>query len=381
MIRPGIPFNRVSPVGRELDYVREALAGGHISGAGPFTRMCEQLLERELGVPRVLLTTSCTHALEMSALLLDLKPGDEVILPSFTFVSTANAFVLRGARPVFVDIRNDTLNLDENLVERAVTSRTKAIVVVHYAGVGCDMEAIGATAARRAIPIIEDNAHGLFGRYRGRWLGTIGTMAALSFHETKNFSCGEGGALLLNEPAFVERAEILREKGTDRSKFFRGEVDKYSWIDVGSSYVPSDMLAAFLYGQLEARDYIQRSRQSAFERYDEALADWTRRHGVGSLQAAPHCEHPYHMYYLRFPDRRRREEFIRALRAEGILAVSHYVPLHLSPSGQRYGCKAGDLPVTEAASEQIVRLPLYASMTEAEHEAVIHAIRTLDLPA
>jgi dTDP-4-amino-4,6-dideoxygalactose transaminase len=375
-----VPFNRVAPMGRELEYVRDALAGGHISGAGPFTRACEQLLERELGVPGVLLTTSCTHALELCALLLDLQPGDEVIMPSFTFVSTANAFALRGATPVFVDVRDDTLNIDERLVPGAVTSRTKAIVVVHYAGVACEMDAIQAIAAERGIAVIEDNAHGLFGRYRGRWLGTMGLMGALSFHETKNFSCGEGGALLLNDARLVERAEILREKGTDRTKFFRGEVDKYSWIDVGSSFVPSDLLAAFLRGQLEAREEIQGRRRAVFERYDRDLQGWARRHGVRRLHAPDECEHPYHMYYLRLPDPVARAGFLQALRDAGILAVSHYVPLHLSPRGARYGYRAGDLPVTEAVSQQIVRLPFYASVTDEELRAVTDTIQRLTAP-
>ena len=373
-----IPFNRVTPVGRELEHVREALTGGHISGAGPFTRAGEALLERELGVRKALLTTSCTHALEMSALLLDLEPGDEVILPSFTFVSTANAFVLRGARPVFVDIRDDTLNMDERRVASVVTSRTRAIVVVHYAGVACEMDAILALAAARGISVIEDNAHGLFGRYRGQWLGTFGRMAALSFHETKNFSCGEGGALLLNEPALIERAEVLREKGTNRSKFFRGEVDRYTWVDVGSSYVPSDLLAAFLLGQLEARDEIQRRRREVFERYHAALEPWARQHGIPTLSPGEGSDHPYHMYYLRLPNAQVRRQFIDALGAAGALAVSHYVPLHLSPMGRRYDYKPGDLPVTEAVSEEIVRLPFYAALTVEDQETVTEVIERLN---
>ena len=373
-----IPFNRVTPIGAELEHVGEALAGGHISGAGPFTRACEALLERELGVCKALLTTSCTHALEMSALLLHLQPGDEVILPSFTFVSTVNAFVLRGARPVFVDIRDDTLNIDERLVASAVTSRTKAIVVVHYAGVAAEMNAILALAAERGISVIEDNAHGLFGRYRGQWLGRFGRMAALSFHETKNFSCGEGGALLLNDPALIERAEVLREKGTNRSKFFRGEVDKYTWVDVGSSYVVSDLLAAFLLGQLEARDEIQRRRREVFERYNAALKPWAGQHDIRTLSQGEGCDHPSHMYYLRLPNAQVRRRFIDALGAAGALAVSHYVPLHLSPMGRRYGYAPGDLPVTEAVTEEIVRLPFYTSLTAAEQETVTKTIQQLN---
>jgi dTDP-4-amino-4,6-dideoxygalactose transaminase len=369
-----IPFNRVTPIGRELEYVSEALTCGHISGAGPFTRRCEALLERELGVAKALLTSSCTHALEMSALLLDLQPGDEVILPSFTFVSTVNAFVLRGATPVFVDIREDTLNIDERLIARAVTRRTKAIVVVHYAGVAAEMTAITALAAEHGIPVVEDNAHGLFARYRGRWLGTFGAMATLSFHETKNFSCGEGGALLLNDPARIERAEIVREKGTDRSRFFRGEVDRYTWVDIGSSYVLSDLLAAFLLGQLEARDEIQRRRRDVFERYQTTLEPWTRRYGIRTLTPGAGCEHPYHMFYLRLPGAHARRHFIDTLAAAGALAVSHYVPLHLSPMGRRYGYEPGDLPVTEAVSEQIVRLPFYASLTAGDQERIAEIV-------
>lgn len=376
-----IPFNRVVPLGRELDHMAAAIAGRHISGCGPFTRACEELLERELGVGKALLTTSCTHALEMAALLLEIGEGDEVILPSFTFVSTANAFVLRGATPVFVDVRDDTLNIDERRLAAAITDRTKAIVVVHYAGVSCEMEAILSLARDRGIAIVEDNAHGLFGRYRGQWLGTFGQIATLSFHETKNFSCGEGGALLLNDPALVERAEVLREKGTDRSKFFRGEVDKYTWVDVGSSYVLSDLLAAFLYGQLEARAEIQQRRKAVFERYDAALAGWLRTFDLRTLAAPPGCEHPYHMYFVRLPNADIRRQFIQRVRAAGALAVSHYVPLHLSPMGRRLGYQPGDLPVTEQVSEQLVRLPFYATLDAAEQAIVTDAVRGLNVAA
>jgi dTDP-4-amino-4,6-dideoxygalactose transaminase len=373
-----IPFNRVSPVGRELDYMRQAIERGHVSGNGPFTRACEELLERELGVQRALLTSSCTHALEMIALLLEIGPGDEVILPAFTFVSTVNAFVLRGARPVFVDIREDTLNLDEDLVAAAMTSRTKAICAVHYAGVGCEMDALGALAARHGVSVVEDAAHALFGRYRGRWLGAFGRLSALSFHETKNFSCGEGGALLINDRRLVERAEILREKGTDRSRFLRGEVDKYSWIDVGSSYVMSDLLAAFLLGQLEARYEIQRRRRVLFDEYEASVGRWASRHGIGTLYQPRWCEQPFHMYYLRLADPDTRAQFMTCLRFSGILAVSHYVPLHLSAMGLRYGYSQGDLPVTERVSGQIVRLPFYTTMTSDEQRVVSDAIARLD---
>jgi dTDP-4-amino-4,6-dideoxygalactose transaminase len=369
-----IPFNRVTPAGRELEYVAQAIQRGHISGHGPFTRECESILERELGAGRVLLTTSCTHALEMAALLLDIQPGDDVILPAFTFVSTVNAFALRGARPVFVDIRDDTLNLDETLVERAVTSRTKAIVAVHYAGVGCEMTALQTCAGNHGVAVVEDNAHGLFGRYRGHPLGTLGALATLSFHETKNVSCGEGGALVVNDPHFIARAEILREKGTDRSRFLRGEVDKYSWQDLGSSYIPSDMLAAFLLGQLESRHEIQERRHDVFARYHRALHQWAGEHGVGLLHAPGHAEHPSHMFYLRLRDEAERSDLIAVLKASGVLAVSHYVPLHLAPMGVALGYRAGDLPVTERAAAQLLRLPLFPSLSPTDQASICRTL-------
>src|SRR5437763_1680174 len=271
-----IPFNKPCVVGKEFEYIQQAAENLHLSGDGPFTKRCEEFIEQELGVPRVLLTTSCTHALEMAALLLNIQAGDEVIVPSFTFVSTVNAFILRGARPVFIDVRPDTLNLDESKLEQLITSRTRAVVAVHYAGVGCEMDSILEIAGRHNVAVIEDNAHGLFGKYRGKYLGTFGSLASLSFHETKNFSCGEGGALLVNDPQFIERAEIIREKGTDRRRFFRGEVDKYTWVDLGSSYLPSDILAAFLYAQLETRELIQSRRAQIWSYYNEHLKDWAK---------------------------------------------------------------------------------------------------------
>jgi dTDP-4-amino-4,6-dideoxygalactose transaminase len=357
-----------------MAHVAAAVAGGPVSGDGPFTRQCHAWLERHLGVARALLTTSCTHALEMAALLLDLRPGDEVIVPSFTFTSTANAFVLRGARPVFGDIRRDTLNLDESRLERLVSPRTRAIVTMHYAGVACEMEPILDLAARRRIAVVEDNAHGLFGRYRGRLLGTFGGLSALSFHETKNITCGEGGALLLNDPGFVERAEVLREKGTDRSRFFRGEIERYTWVDVGSSYLPSDVLAAFLLGQLESRDRIQACRRAVWERYWGLLQAWASRGGVGLPCVPPHCEQPYHMFYLVMPSGEARRRFIAHLREAGIHAVFHYLPLHLSPMGRRFGGRAGDCPNTEDLSERLVRLPFYNDLTEAEQQRVAERI-------
>jgi dTDP-4-amino-4,6-dideoxygalactose transaminase len=370
-----IPFNKPCRVGREMEYAREALASVRWSGDGPFTKKCHQLLETALGVPKALLTTSCTHALEMAALLLKVKPGDEVIMPSFTFVSTANAFVLHGAKPVFVDIRPDTLNLDERLVERAITPRTKAIVPVHYAGVGCEMDALLAVSRARAIPIVEDNAHGLCGRYRGRALGSFGALATLSFHETKNFSCGEGGALLINDPALIQRAEILREKGTNRSRFFRGEVDKYSWVDVGSSYLPSDLLAAVLLAQLEQREAVQARRKAIWAQYRETLQDWAPANGVGLPSIPAECESAWHMFYLLLPDEPSRARVIAQLKAKGILSVFHYLPLHLSDMGRTFGGKPGDCPVTEDVSERLLRLPMYADLAPGEVAEVCAAVK------
>ncbi|HEX9007266.1 MAG TPA: dTDP-4-amino-4,6-dideoxygalactose transaminase [Bacteroidota bacterium] len=371
-----IPFNRPAAAGRELALVAEALHAGHLAGDGPFTRQCTALLERLTGARRALLTTSCTHALEMSALLLDLRPGDEVILPSFTFVSTANAFALRGAIPVFADIRPTTLNLDERLLERLITPRTKAIVPVHYAGVGCEMDTIMEIARRYGLAVVEDNAHGLFARYKGAPLGTFGAMATQSFHETKNIVCGEGGALLLNDDALVERAEILREKGTNRSRFFRGQVDKYTWVDIGSSYLPSDLLAAFLLGQLEQRDLIQQKRRAIWERYERLLSPWIGDHGVRLPVIPPECEHPAHMYYLLVPSLETRQALIAHLKADGIQAVFHYLPLHLSAMGRRFGGSEGQCPVTEALSDQLLRLPFYNDLTEADQESVVQSLKS-----
>jgi dTDP-4-amino-4,6-dideoxygalactose transaminase len=373
--RSKIPFNRPSFAGNEKAYISEAIERNHISGDGEFTARCHAFLERELGAQKALLTTSCTHALEMSALLLDIKPGDEVILPSFTFVSTANAFVLRGAKPVFVDVRPDTLNLDEKLIERKITQRTKAIVLVHYAGIGCAMNEMMALAKSRNIAVVEDNAHGIFGSYEGRLLGTFGCLATLSFHETKNFTCGEGGALLVNDPELCARAEIIREKGTDRSRFFRGLVDKYTWVDVGSSYLPSDVLAAFLLAQLEAKDRIQSHRQRIWHAYDRSLADWARAHGVTRPTVPAGCEQSYHMYYLLMPSLEARQDLIAYLNERSINAVFHYLPLHLSAMGQRFGGKTGDCPVTEDISDRLIRLPFFNDFSEDEQTYVIDAVR------
>ncbi|MCZ7549756.1 MAG: dTDP-4-amino-4,6-dideoxygalactose transaminase [Anaerolineales bacterium] len=369
-----IPFNRAVIAGREMEYIAQAITAGHISGDGTFTKKTHALLEGALGVPKALLTTSCTHALEMMAILLDIQPGDEVIIPDFTFVSTVNAFVLRGARPVFLDVRPDTLNLDESLLEAAITSRTRAIVVVHYAGVGCEMDSILKIANRHGIPVVEDNAHGLFGKYKGKFLGTFGAMASQSFHETKNFTCGEGGALLINDPRFIERAEIIREKGTNRSRFFRGQVDKYTWVDIGSSYLPSEILAAFLYGQLEQREKIQSHRRRVWETYHSGLEGWAASHDVRLPVIPEHCEQAYHMYYMLLPSLDARQKLIQHLKENGILSVFHYLPLHLSDMGQKFGGKPGDCHVTEEISDQLVRLPFYNDLTLEEQQKVIDAI-------
>lgn len=370
-----IPFNRPWISGKEDEYMREAM-GGQLSGDGPFTTRCHALLQRELGIKRALLTTSCTHALEMTAILLDLGPDDEVIVPAFTFVSSVNAFVLRGARPVFVDVRPDTLNLDERKLEQSMTSRVKGIVVVHYAGVGCEMDAIMKIAQHHGVPVIEDNAHGLFATYKGRYLGTFGCMATQSFHETKNFTCGEGGALLINDPAYSERAEIIREKGTNRSRFFRGQVDKYTWVDLGSSYLPSDLLAAYLLAQLEARSLIQSRRARIWQRYYEGLEAWATGTGTRLPVVPPYCEQPYHMFYLLLHDLETRQRLIAHLNARGINSVFHYLPLHLSDMGRKWGGKEGDCPVTEEMSDRLLRLPFYTGLTEDDQGAVIEAIRS-----
>ena len=369
-----IPFNKPGLVGNELRYMADAIALGHSAGDGAFTARCHAFLENALGAPRVLLTTSCTHALEMAALLLDVSPGDEVIVPSFTFVSTANAFVLRGAKPVFADIREDTLNLDERRIADLITPRTKAIVPMHYAGVGCAMEAILAAAAPRGIAVVEDNAHGLFSRYRGRLLGTFGCLATQSFHETKNVICGEGGALVINDARYLDRAEILREKGTDRSRFYRGQVDKYSWVDLGSSYLPSDILAAFLYAQLENYESIRARRCRIWNRYWQSLPDWAARRGVRLPYVPSFCEHSYHMFYLLMPSLAERQGLIEYLKQRGILGVFHYLPLHLSAMGLQFGGKPGQCPVTERISDRLLRLPFYNDLTESEQDEVIAAI-------
>ena len=367
-----IPFNRPYMTGRELAYIAEAHANGHLSGDGPFTRRCHAWLEQTTGAHKALLTHSCTAALEVAALLLDLAPGDEVIMPSFTFVSTANAFVLRGATPVFVDIRADTLNIDENRIEAAITPRTRAICVVHYAGVGCEMDAINAIARKHGIPVLEDAAQGILATYRGKPLGALGELAALSFHETKNIISGEGGALLVNDPRFAERAEIIREKGTNRSQFFRGQVDKYTWVDVGSSYLPSEILAAFLAAQIEEAERINERRLAMWQRYHDAFAPLEKAGHLRRPIVPDHCRHNAHMYYVLLRDLAARTRFIAALKAVDIHPVFHYVPLHSSPAGLRYGRMAGDLAATDHASDCLVRLPFW--LPDMNQARVIEAV-------
>lgn len=369
-----IPFNWPYMTGKELYYIAEAHFGGRLAGDGPFTRRCHEWLERLTGARRALLTHSCTAALEMSALLCDLEPGDEVLMPSYTFVSTANAFVLRGAMPVFVDIRDDTLNLDERLLADAIGPRTRAIVPVHYAGVGCEMDPIMALASRHGLKVIEDAAQGVMASYRGRPLGGIGHLGAFSFHETKNIISGEGGALLVNDPALVDRAEIIREKGTDRSRFYRGQVDKYTWRDVGSSFLPGELTAAFLYAQTEEAQRINDTRRTAWSRY-HALLEPLERQGLLRRPIVPaHCEHNAHLYYVLVPSARDRDAVLERMRAAGIGAVFHYVPLHSSDAGLRFGRTHGDLRVTDDASSRLVRLPLWMGLSEAQQQRVVDTL-------
>lgn len=369
-----IGFNRPTLAGNELAYIRQALENAHISGDGPFTKRCHAWLEDRLSAKRVLLTHSCTAALEMAAMLAEVGPGDEVIMPSYTFVSTANAFVLRGATPVFVDIRADTLNLDERLVEAAVTPRTKVICVVHYAGVACDMDAIAAIADRHGLLVIEDAAQALLATYRGRPLGTVGALAALSFHETKNLISGEGGALIVNDQRFIARAEIIREKGTNRSQFFRGEADKYTWLDIGSSYLPSDMVAAFLLAQFEQADRLAEERWGLWHCYHNGLAALERRGRLRRPHVPPDCGHNAHLYAIRLRDAQERTAMITYLQAHGVNAPFHYVPLHAAPGGQRFGRSMGALPVTMAEASQLIRLPLWYGLGEDRIAMVLAAV-------
>lgn len=368
-----IPFNKPYPTGKELAYISEAMAAGHLSGDGMFSSRCQRWLEEMLGCAMALVTHSCTAALEIAAILCELEAGDEVIMPAFT---TANAVVLRGAIPVFVDVRSDTLNLDENLIEAAITPRTKAIFVVHYAGVACEMDRIREVADRHHLAVVEDAAQGLLSRYKGRYLGTIGEIGAFSFHETKNVISGEGGAILVNNDRSRERAEVIREKGTNRAKFFRGEVDKYTWVDVGSSYLPSEIVAAYLFAQLENAQELTSRRKRIWLRYHEAFGDLETSERLRRPIVPSDCDHNGHLYYVLLPDQARRTRLINGLKGLGIFAPFHYVPLHTSPAGLRFGRAQGRLPVTERAGECLVRLPIWLGL-EPQLDEVIEGVRSI----
>lgn len=368
------PFNRPHITGREPDYIRDAIESHHLSGNGKYTKQCQRWFERNLGSAKVLLTHSCTAGLEMAAILADIKPGDEIIMPSFTFVSTANAFVLRGAVPVFVDIRPDTLNLDETKIEAAITPKTRAIVPVHYAGVGCEMDVIMDIAQRHKLLVIEDAAQCIQSSYKGRPLGGIGHLAALSFHETKNIVSGEGGALLVNDTKFTQRAEIVWEKGTNRSQFFRGQVDKYTWVDIGSSFLPSDLLAAFLWAQIEEVESITVRRVAIWGRYHQRFSTLEKRGVVRRPVIPPHCTNNAHMYYLLMQDHDAQMRVMRTLAGQDISAVFHYIPLHSSPAGKRFGRAHGELAVTDRVSETLLRLPLFPDLGNEQVEQVADAV-------
>lgn len=372
---PTIAFNQPSRAGREMEYMRAALDNHRLAGGGSFTQQVHRLLEKELGIEKAFLTTSCTAALEMSALLLDLQPGDEVIVPSFTFVSVANAFALRRVTPIFADIRPDTLNVDENRLEAHVSKRTKAIVVMHYAGIACEMDVILKIAQKYSLPVIEDNAHGLFGKYKRRLLGTLGYMATQSFHETKNFTCGEGGALLLNNPELISRAEIVWEKGTNRLRFLRGQVEKYTWVDLGGSYLLSDVLAAFLLAQLEARAQIQAKRRHVWEFYFQNLRDWAETRGISLPTVPDYAENPYHLFFLILNSAAARDRLIEYLAGHGIKSAFHYLPLHLSKMGRSFGGKEGDCPVCEDVSQRLLRLPFHNGLTDHELDRVVEVLQ------
>lgn len=368
-----IKFNRPYLAGRELENIERAHRCGHLAGGGSYTNLCQAWLEKQTGAEKAFLTHSCTAALEMSALLADIQPGDEVILPSYTFVSTANAFVLRGAVPVFIDIREDTLNMDETLIESAVSSRTKVIVPVHYAGIACEMDTIMELAIHNRCKVIEDAAQGVMSSYKGKPLGSIGHLGALSFHETKNIISGEGGALLVNDSSLVENAEIAWEKGTNRQRYFKGEVDKYTWMSAGSSYQPSELIAAFLYAQMEEARQITKSRQQLWDRYHSAFSDAELQGKVRRPFVPDECQHNAHMYYLLLPSTRERDSLIGKLREKGIHGVFHYIPLHSSPAGKKYGRKSGTFDVTDNISGCLVRLPMWIGL-EDDQDTVIDAV-------
>jgi dTDP-4-amino-4,6-dideoxygalactose transaminase len=370
-----IPFNRPTRTANDLGNIADVLDSGKLAGDGRYTRRAQELIESLTGAPKALLTASCTDALEMAALLADVKAGDEVIVPSFTFVSSINPFVLRGARPVFADIRRDTLGLDHSQLARLITSRTRVIVVVHYAGVGCEMDAICSAASEIGALVVEDNAHGFLGGYKGRQLGRFGQLATLSFHDTKNFTCGEGGALIINDERLMERAEIIREKGTDRKKFQRGQIDKYGWVDLGSSYLPSEIQAAMLVAQLEAHEQIQRNRARLWTRYAAELSDWAVERDVKLPSSPADRKISYHMFNVQVPSIAFRDALFAFLKDRGIQAVSHYIPLHLSPMGRTYGGQPGQCPVAEEVNELNVRLPFFTNMTADEQTDVVEAIR------
>jgi dTDP-4-amino-4,6-dideoxygalactose transaminase len=361
-------------MGRELEYVQEAIAGGRLAGNSAFTHRCQAFLEETLDVPKVLLTPSCTHALEMCSLLLSIGEGDDIIVPSFTFVSTPNAFALHGARPVFCDVRPDTLNLDERRLESLITPRTKAIIPVHYAGVGCEMEDILALGEEHGVAVVEDNAHGLFGRFKGQFLGTFGAVSTLSFHNSKNFTCGEGGALVINDPSIVERAEIIREKGTDRTRFLKGQVDKYTWVDVGSSFLLGEILAAFLMGQIEVWPRVQQLRRERWQYYWANLSVWAEGRGISLPFVPDYCEQAYHNFFLLLPTPSEQEALTSHLRDRGITGVFHYQPLNTSAMGRKFGGRPGDCPVAEDVSARILRLPFYSSMDRPTQERIVTSL-------
>ena len=370
-----IPFNRPYIAGKELEYIQNTFTRGKLSGDGFYTQKVSQFLEESFSVKKTLLVTSCTSALDMSAILLNLKAGDEVILPSYTFVSTANAFVLRGALPVFADIEENTLNISPQEIEKKITSKTKAIYVVHYAGVSCDMGSIMEISKNRGIPVVEDAAQGVNAKYKDKFLGAIGDIGCYSFHETKNYSCGEGGALLINRSDLIERAEILREKGTNRSKFFRGEIDKYTWVDIGSSYLISEILAAHLFAQFEKMQEIQNLRKNIFYRYYNALLEYEKKEKIQLPFIPPDCQQNYHMFYILFKTQEIRDRIMKQLKALGILAIFHYVPLHVSDMGKKWGYKEGDFPITERCANTILRLPFYAGLTEQEQNYILEKLQ------
>lgn len=370
-----IPFNRPPYTGKEIDFIKEAIAAGKICGDGAFTKKCNAWIEAQTKSPHALLTTSCTHALEMAALLTEIQPGEEVIMPSYTFVSTADAFVQRGAKIVFVDIRPDTMNIDETKIEAAITANTRAIVPVHYAGVSCEMDTVNAIAKKHGLAVVEDAAQGVMAYYKGQALGTLGDYGCFSFHETKNYSMGEGGAILIKDNAKAEQAEIIREKGTDRSRFFRGQVDKYTWVDYGSSYLPSDMNAAYLYAQLLLAEEINNDRLASWNRYNEGLAPLAAR-GVITLPTIPDgCTHNAHMYYIKAASLKERGELIAFLKEKGVASAFHYIPLHSAPAGKKFGVFHGEDVYTTAESEKLLRLPMFYGLTEEETQTAINAVK------